>query len=81
MKNLINFMVRVRKQFNLFTIQEAAYNCKCSEMTIRNFENAMPANANGTILCFYIAEILFKCDITVVDELVYLIKEARNEED
>ena len=78
MRHLITFMVRVRKAKNLFSIQEAAFHCKCSEMTIRNFENCTN-NSSGNILCFYIAEILFKCDKPVWNELLYLIKEARGD--
>lgn len=79
MKNLIKFMVKVRKEKKLFSIQEAAYHCKCSEMTIRNFENCLYSNSNASVLCFYIAEIAFKCDESITHEMLYLIKEAQNE--
>lgn len=78
MRELIKFMVRVRKEKKLFSIQEAAFHCKCSEMTIRNFENCAN-NSSGNILCFYIAEIVFKCDDSIQQELLYLIKEARGD--
>lgn len=80
MRNLVLYLVMLRKEKNLFTIQEAAYHCKCSEMTIRNFE-ACNGKSNLTILCYYLAEIIFQCesDRNVIDNLLLLIKDCKED--
>ena len=76
MKNLINFLVRCRKENALFSIQECAYHCKVSEMTVRNFENGNFVNVN--VLCYYIACAVIKKP-EYANEIVNYFKEARED--
>lgn len=53
MKELIEYMVDVRKTFKLFTLNEAAASCGVTEMTVRNFENGK--TVNPVVFMYYIA--------------------------
>lgn len=53
MNELVNYLVEMRKTFDMFSITEAASICGVTEMTVRNFESGK--TVNPTVLLYYIA--------------------------
>lgn len=49
------YLADTRKTFNLFNLSEASFNCKVSEMTVRNFEDGK--TINPVVLMFYILKV------------------------